>query len=283
MSIKDLLRPAREKDAERLEREIQNILGRGEDEGVIDHYSGQMIRNILQFRSTVVREVMIPRTEMVAIESDAGIEEILGLVEKHGYTRMPVYRGTVDNIIGILNVKDLLKLWSKDIREEDIVAGLGKPYYIPETKNVNLLLHELKTERHHMAIVIDEYGGTAGLVTLEDLIEEIVGEIKDAYGSEEKKIMELADGSFLVDGRTEIEEIEKFFQVDIPEGKFETLGGFILFLLRKIPAAGEKIDHGGLEMIIESADERSIKKVRVRIAAAGVRGSEPANVKGSHE
>ena len=132
-----------------------------------------MIQSILEFRDTVVREVMIPRTEIVAISSSATIEEILDLIIKYGHTRMPVYSGNVDNIVGILNVKDLLKFWSKPVRESDIISCLRSSYYIPETKNIHLLLHELKQKKYHMAIVIDEYGGTSGLVTLEDLIEEI--------------------------------------------------------------------------------------------------------------
>ncbi|HEX9158507.1 MAG TPA: transporter associated domain-containing protein, partial [Syntrophales bacterium] len=139
-----------------------------------------------------------------------------------------------------------------------------KPYFIPETKSIHLLLHELKGERQHMAIVIDEYGGTAGLVTLEDLIEEIVGEIRDEHDTDETGFMELPDGSVLVDSRVEIEKLEEHFGVAIPEGKYETLAGFILHLIRKIPLTGDVIRHDELEMIIASADERSIKKVKIR-------------------
>jgi len=264
MGIRDLWKAAGQKQANRTERDIQSVIAEGEKEGLIDPYSAQMIRSILEFRTTVVREIMVPRTEIVAVEDDASVEAILDIIGKHGYTRMPVFSQSMDHIIGVLNVKDLLALWSKAVSREDILACLRKPYYIPETKNVNILLHELKREKHHMAIVIDEYGGTSGLVTLEDLIEEIVGEISDEYDTEERNIVALADGALLVAGRTEIDEVARTLGVEFPEGKFETLGGLILHLMRKIPVAGENVLYGGLEMVIESADERNIRRVRIK-------------------
>jgi magnesium and cobalt transporter len=251
-------------DQARLEEEIQSIIDAGEEKGLIDQQSGEMIQSILEFRDTVVREVMIPRTEMIAIRSDATIEEILELTIKYGHTRMPVYADNVDNILGILNVKDLLKFWSKPMTETDILSTLRRPYYIPETKNTHHLLHELKEKKYHLAIVIDEYGGTSGLVTLEDLIEEIVGEIHDEHDAKKGSIVELNDGYTLIDGRVEIEIIEDYLGVEFQEGKFETLGGFILNLLKRIPVTGEVIHVDNLEIIIESADERSVKKVKLR-------------------
>ncbi|MFB3926177.1 MAG: hemolysin family protein [Syntrophales bacterium] len=256
--------PHRDRDKLRLEREIQSIINEGEENGLIDQNSGEMIQSILEFRETVVREVMVPRTEMVALPSDANMEEIIECLIKFGHTRMPVYSGNLDNIIGILNVKDLLKFWSRPVTEADIIASLRKPYFIPETKNIQQLLPEFKHKKSHMAIVIDEYGGTSGLVTLEDLLEEIVGEIRDEHDLEEKEIIELPDGYTLVEGRTKIEDIEEYFKIDIPQGKYETLGGFILHLIRRIPLAGEIVSYKNLVMTIESADERSIKKVRIK-------------------
>ena len=248
----------------RLEEEIQSIIDAGEEKGLIDAQSGAMIESILEFRETLAREVMIPRTDILAIGSDAPIEEIIELIIRHGHTRIPVYSGSIDNIIGILNVKDLLKFWPRPVRQEDILSILRKPYFIPETKNIHLLLHELKEKKLHMAIVIDEYGGTSGLVTLEDLIEEIVGEIRDEHDREEEKFVELPDGYTLVDSRVEIEAFEQHFGVEIPGGKYETLGGFILDAVKRIPMTGDVIQHDSLEMVIASADERSIKKVRIR-------------------
>ncbi|MGD0277079.1 MAG: hemolysin family protein [Syntrophales bacterium] len=252
------------KGSAQLEQEIQSIIDAGEEKGLIDSQSGEMIQSILEFRETLVREVMIPRTEMAAVPSDAGITEILDAIQQHGHTRMPVYRGNVDNIVGILNVKDLLKFWSKPIDEKDILACLRKPYFIPETKNTHELLHELKQKKYHMAIVIDEYGGTSGLVTLEDLVEEIVGEIHDEHDSRDGEFVELPDQYTLVDGRVEIEKIEDRFHITFPEGKYETLGGLILHTIQRIPVTGETLMIDGMEMIIDAADERSIRRVKIR-------------------
>ena len=247
-----------------LEEEIKSIINTGKEKGSIDQQSCEMIQSVLELREKVVREVVVPRTEIIAVSSDSGIEDILELVTNHGHTRMPVYDGSVDNIVGILNVKDLLRFWTKPSDTFDISSILRKAYYIPETKNIHLLLHELKEKKSHMAIVIDEYGGTSGLVTLEDLIEEIVGEIHDEHDAEGNAFTVLANGEVLVDSRVEIEEFEEYFGVKIPEGKFETLGGLIFHIIRKIPIPGEVICYDNFEMIIESADERRIKKIRVR-------------------
>jgi len=254
----------KERDASRLEDEIQAIIDAGEEEGLIDPQSGEMIQSILEFRDTVVREVMIPRTEIVAISAGAKIEEIMELICRHGHTRMPVYRENIDHIIGVVNVKDLLKFWSKPVTEKDFLSILRKPYYIPETKNISQLLHELKQKKYHMAIVIDEYGGTSGLVTLEDLLEEIVGEIHDEHDTEELGIVDQPDGYTMVDGRVEIEQLEEHFGVIFGEGKYETLGGLILNSIKRIPATGETVNVDDFEMIITAADERTIKKVRMR-------------------
>jgi magnesium and cobalt transporter len=247
-----------------LEEKIQSIIDVGEEDGLIDRQSGEMIQSILELRETLAREVMIPRTEIVAVSDTSTIEDILSLILKHGHTRMPFYNDNIDNIIGILNVKDLLRFWGKPFRKDDIASILRKTYYIPETKNIHLLLHELKEKKSHMAIVIDEYGGTSGLVTLEDLIEEIVGEIHDEHDIEENPFMKLPGEDVLVDSRVDIEEFEEYFGVEVPEGQFETLGGFILYLIKKIPVIGETFTYGDLRITIETADERTIKKVRIR-------------------
>ncbi|MCK9275047.1 MAG: hemolysin family protein [Syntrophales bacterium] len=252
-----------------LEEEIRSLIDIGGDEGLIDQQSGEMIQSILELGETVAREVMVPRTEIIAISISSAIDEILDLLMKHGHTRMPVYSDSIDNIIGVLNVKDLLRFWSKPIAGKDITSILRKAYFIPETKSIHFLLHELKEMKSHMAIVIDEYGGTSGLVTLEDLIEEIVGEIHDEHDIEEDDFIKFSNGDTLVDGRAEIEEFEKYFETEVPEGQFETVGGLIFYLIKKIPATGEVILFNDFEMIIESADERSIKKVRVRKKGEG--------------
>lgn len=265
MKISSLIKKIfKERDVSRLEAEIQSIIDAGEEEGLIDPQSGEMIQSILEFKDTVVREVMIPRTEIVAVSAGANIAEIVRIISSYGHTRMPVYRGDIDHIIGIVNVKDLLKFWSREITEKDFLSILRKPHYIPETKNISQLLHELKQKKYHLAIVIDEYGGTSGLVTLEDLIEEIVGEIHDEHDTQAPGIVVQPDGYTLVDGRVEIEQLEEHFGVSFDEGKFETLGGLILNSIKRIPDVGETITIDDLEMVIAAADERRIKQVRIR-------------------
>ncbi|MCX5852720.1 MAG: CBS domain-containing protein, partial [Deltaproteobacteria bacterium] len=198
-----------------LQEDIRSIIDAGEDEGLIDEQSGEMIQSIFELRDTVAREVMVPRTDIVALSSDATIADIITLVSEEGHTRMPCYEGSIDNIIGILNVKDLLRFWSKPAAEIDILSILRKAYYIPETKNIHQLLHELRDKKSHIAIVIDEYGGTSGLITLEDLIEEIVGEIHDEHDMDEDDFVELADGDVIVDSRVEIEDFAKYFNIEV--------------------------------------------------------------------
>jgi magnesium and cobalt transporter len=254
-----------ERDSERLEREIQTLLDAGEENGLIDPQSGEMIQSILEFRDTIVREVMIPRTAMVVLKADATIDEIIDLNLKHGHTRMPVYQDHLDQIIGILNVKDLLKYWSKTVTHEDILSEIRKPYFVPETMRTSVLLHDLKQKKIHMAIVIDEYGGTAGLVTLEDLIEEIVGEISDEDETAQSDIIKLSENVYLCDGRIEIETIERYFDVELPTGNYETLAGLVINEWGKMPRVGETIQIDFMEVTVQEADEKSIKKLKITL------------------
>lgn len=249
-----------------IEEKIEAMLMKAQRNGFVDASSREMIENILAFTHILVREIMIPRTQIVAVSTEATIEEIIQEVIESRHTRIPVYRGTIDNIIGILNVKDLLKFWSQQITKEDILSCLTKPYYIPETKNTHLLFSELKENKKHLAIVIDEYGGTSGLVTLEDLLEEIVGEIRDEHEASTSTdgISQLPDGSITVDARTEIEKIEEYLNISLERGRYETLGGLILNITKRIPLTGENLQIGGLDIVIENADERSIIKVKIK-------------------
>ncbi|MEJ2428691.1 MAG: hemolysin family protein [Deltaproteobacteria bacterium] len=246
-----------------LQREIKQLIDVGEEEGLLSEDEGEMIQSILSFRDTLAREIMVPRPEAVIISVDTPIEELHQLVIQEGHSRFPVYDGSVDNIIGILHVKDLLTFWGQ--KQLDLKDILRPPYYIPETKKISHLLKELRDKKSHMAIVIDEYGGTAGLVTIEDIIEEIVGEIRDEHDSEETLIVATDEGELLVDARLEIEKLVQHFHLEVPKGNFESVGGFIISLLGRVPQPNETITHAPLEMTIESADERKIRKVRVRM------------------
>jgi magnesium and cobalt transporter len=254
------------RDNKYIKNKIDAVLARAQKSGLVDPSSREIIENILEFTHILVREIMIPRTEIVAVSTEAAIDEIINEVIASRHTRIPVYRDTIDNIIGILNVKDVLKFWSKQITKEDILACLSTPYYIPETKNTHLLFYELKENKKHMAIVIDEYGGTAGLVTLEDLLEEIVGEIRDEHETNTATdgISLSPDGSLIVDGRMEIEKIEEHLNINLKKGRYETLSGLILNSTKRIPLSGEKFQIENMEITVENADERSIKRVKIK-------------------
>ena len=246
-----------------LQREIKQLIDVGEEEGLLSEDEGEMIQSILSFRDTLAREIMVPRTDAVFISADTPIEKLLQLVIQEGHSRFPVHSGSSDNIIGILHVKDLLTFWSEEHLDlKDIIRA---PYFIPETKKISHLLRELRDKKSHMAIVIDEYGGTAGLVTIEDIIEEIIGEIHDEHDNDEILMVATDEGDLVVDARLEIEKLVEHFNLEVPKGNFESVGGFIISLLGRVPQPQETITHAPLEMTIESADARKIRKVRVRV------------------
>ena len=246
-----------------LQREIKQLIGVGEEEGLLSEDEGEMIQSILSFRDTLAREIMVPRTDAVIISANTPIEKLLQLVIQEGHSRFPVHGGSIDNIVGVLHVKDLLTFWSE--KHLDLKDILRTPYFIPETKKISHLLRELRDKKSHMAIVIDEYGGTAGLVTIEDIIEEIIGEIHDEYDSDETLMVATEEGDLVVDARLEIEKLVEHFNLEVPKGNFESVGGFIISLLGRVPQPKETINHAPLEMTIESADARKIRKVRVRM------------------
>ncbi len=245
------------------EEEIQEIMAAGEEEGLINEEENAMIRSILQFRDTVVREVMVSRTDMACISSEATVSEILREIIACGHSRMPVYEETIDNIVGLVYAKDLLKYWGMETSTINLKNIMRTPYFVPETKNLEELLQEFKLKRVHIAIVIDEYGGTSGLVTIEDVLEQIVGDIQDEYDLEEEWIIQLPDGAHEVDGRFPIEELEEHLGIEIERDKFDTVSGLIYHLTGRIPSIGEEIDGGRFQLVILDADERKIKKVRI--------------------
>ncbi|SHE80539.1 magnesium and cobalt transporter [Desulfacinum infernum DSM 9756] len=245
-----------------LEKEIQQLIDEGEERGLISEDEGDMIQGIFSFRDTVAREIMVPRTDTLAAPLDTPIESIIRLIVESGHSRIPIYQDSIDNIVGILHAKDLLQYWGKDSIE--LRETLRPPYFIPESKKISDVLRDLRHRKSHMAIVIDEYGGTAGVLTLEDIIEEIIGDIMDEYDSEENWLMEQEDGSILVDARLDIEELEDYLDVEFPEGKFESIGGFVISRLGRVPGVNEKIQFQGLEMVVEAADSRKIERIRIR-------------------
>ena len=249
-------------DSGDIEKEIQQIIDEGEQRGLISEDEGEMIQGIFSFRDTIAREIMVPRTDTVYSEAQTSISEIIKIIIQSGHSRIPIYQDNIDNIIGTLHAKDLLPFWGTD----DIAINkiMRAPYFIPETKKISEVLKDLRDNKSHMAIVIDEYGGTAGILTLEDIIEEIIGEVMDEYDAEQKLIIEHDDGSITVNARLDSEKLEDFLNVEFAEGDFESVGGFIISLLGKVPEVNEKIVYENLEITIEAATTRKIDRVRIR-------------------
>lgn len=245
------------------EQEIHELMNAGEQEGLINEEENEMIRSIFEFHDTVVREIMVTRTDMACVSTDATVREVLNAIIACGHSRIPVYDGTIDNIVGLLYAKDLLRYWGLDNATIDLKKIMRPPYFIPETKNLEELLQEFKRKRVHIAIVIDEYGGTSGLVTFEDLLEQIVGDIQDEYDLEEELLVEEADGSVVVDGRLPIEELEEHFGITVERDKFDSVGGLAIHLTGRIPKSGDEIRSKHLLMTVLEADERKIKKLRI--------------------
>ncbi len=250
---------------EDLEREIQNILDVGEERGLISRQEGELIESIFEFKDTLVREVMVPRLEIVGVERHTPLPQIISLVRECGHSRLPVFAGDIDHIKGILLAKDLLVFWQTPEETWDLSQVLRPAYFIPESKKISDLLRDLVERKAQIAIVIDEYGGTAGLITLEDILEEIVGEIYDEYDRMEPRLIPQADASVLVDARLDVEELMDHFGLPRPEGKFESVGGLLIHLLGRVPQINDQVVVNDLELTVVAADERRAKQVRAQI------------------
>jgi len=248
---------------EDLEMEIQELLEEGEEQGLITRQEGQMINSIFEFRDTLIHEIMTPRTEMVCADVKMGIPEVLKLITREGFTRIPVYAESHDNIIGILNAKDLLVCVDAPEACPDIKKLTKPPYFVPETMRIVDLLRAFQAKKGHMAIVTDEFGGVRGLITLEDVLEEIVGEIDDEYDKEEPQWRALQDGSLMIYAKEDIEKVESYFNVELPDGPFESVGGFIIHQLGHLPKAGEIVELDNLLFKVVTATKRHIKTVKI--------------------
>ena len=239
-------------------------LEKGEEQGLIEGDEKRLLQSIVDFGDTLAREVMTPRPDIVAIRADATVAELRSLFREQEYSRFPVYKDNLDNILGVIRVKDLLQL-DDEMLERRPISPLIRPItFVPETKRVPELLKEFQRKQVQMAIVVDEYGGTAGLVTLEDLIEEIVGEIRDEDDVESEPVVEEGNGSYVFSAKVSFEELRDRLGVEIePEG-FETVGGYILARLGRVPAVGETFELDGLHVEVLEAERRRIHKVRFR-------------------
>jgi CBS domain containing-hemolysin-like protein len=234
----------------------------GVQEGLIEKDERRLLQSIVDFGDTIVREVMTPRPDIVAIRSDATIDELRGLFREQEYSRIPVYKESLDNILGFAFVKDLIQIQSGENRP---ITGFMRPvYFVPETKRVADLLKDFQRQQVQIAIVVDEYGGTAGLATLEDLLEEIVGEIRDEYDVETEPIVDEGNGRFVFAGKVDIDEVADRLGIRIEREGFETLGGYLLSHLGRVPAVGERFEFEGLSVEVLEAERRRIHRVRIK-------------------
>lgn len=245
------------------EKELQDAINSSEEEGILNESEGDMLQSIFDFGDTIVREVMVPRTDMVCCPSDATLSDFLELIVRSGHSRVPIFEGSMDQIVGLVYAKDLLRNWGANDETLMLTEVMRTPYFIPETKRIEDLLVYFRTRRVHMAIVVDEYGGTSGLITIEDLLEEIVGDIQDEYDLEVPSVQPQEDGTLLVDAKAKVEELEEYYDIEIPREKFDTVGGYLFHLLGNVPKTGEKITDNGLVLFVEESDERKVVKVRV--------------------
>ncbi len=246
------------------EEHLHLLLRAGEERGVIEQEEKEMIASIFEFGETLVREVMVPRIDIVAIEVSTPLSEAVQVILDAGHSRIPVYRENIDNIIGLLYAKDLLRCFAEGKTDVDISTLLRPAYFIPESKKVDDLLQELQQRKVHMAIVVDEYGGTAGLVTIEDLLEEIVGEIQDEYDAEEPFIEEISETEFIFNARVDLDEVNRRLHVELPSEGGDTLGGFIYSQLGRVPKKGDTISFDSVVLEVLSVNGHRIERVRVR-------------------
>lgn len=244
--------------------EIKVMMEMGNEEGVIEPEKTEMLTSIFEFSDTVVREIMTPRTDAVCMNVNSTIRDVIELITDKGHSRIPVYEEKVDNILGIVYAKDLLNVSMAD-RGESVRRFMRECVFIPESKNIEMLLQQMKRAKFHIAIVVDEYGGMAGLVTLEDIIEEIIGEIQDEYDQEESElILDLGEGRYLADAAIHIDTIGHYFGIEFPEtDDYDTLGGFTLSLFGKFPAKGEEVQYNCLNIRVKDIRKRRLLKLEI--------------------
>src|SRR5215831_15032478 len=255
--------PAKEEEAS--EEEIQAFIDAGQEEGILEQDEGEMIQSIVQFGDKVAREVMTPRTQIVAIDINSTVDKLLQLVIAKRHAQIPVYRDDLDNIEGIIHERDLLRVWQRTDKLENFRSLIKPAYFVPETKPLDDLLQEMRQKSNQMVIVIDEYGGVSGLITMEDLIEEIVGDIYDESDGDTPKIVEESGGTFVVSGTLELGVLEDKMGVPlVADTDCTTVAGAAIELFGRVPAAGEKIEHGGVEIQVLEADRRRVRRLRIK-------------------
>jgi putative hemolysin len=245
------------------EEELRLLVEVGEEEGVLEEDEREMIHNVFELADTTVREIMVPRIDMVTIEGSAGVEEAMDLIVQGGQSRIPVYAGSIDNIIGVLYAKDLLRMQRSHQQPGRVSELVRQAYFVPESKHLDDLLRELQQQHVHMAIVVDEYGSVSGLVTIEDLVEEIIGDIQDEYDREEQLFEQISEDEYLVNAKISLDELNEELDTKLTSENYDTLGGFVYGHLDKIPTVGDEVEAGGFTMTVTSTRGRRVTKVRL--------------------
>lgn len=261
ISLIDFRRPGTKED---LDHEIQELLEEGEEHGLISPLEEKMISSILEFRETYASEIMTPAAEVVSFDEASHLSELIEMVISSGFTRIPVYSDNPDKIVGAVHAKDLLSLCVRSQVEEAKLEDYLRPvYFIHESKPIGDLLREFQKRKIHMAMVTDEFGTMRGLITLEDILEEIVGEIDDEYDEEDQSIEVVDERTIQVDGWVDIEKIEEYFDLELPDGPFESVGGLVIHQLGRLAHLGDAVEVYGLRLEVVAASTRRISKVAV--------------------
>lgn len=245
------------------DEELKAVVDIGAEHGVLEEEEKELIHSIFEFGDKVAREVMVPRTDIVGVAADASVQQAAQRAIEHHVSRLPVYEGDLDDIVGIVHAKDLLPLL-QDAPETKVAAVMRQPHVVPETKRVSELLREMRSRKQWMAVVVDEHGGTAGLVTIEDLLEEIVGEIYDEYDVEHPAVERLEDGSLRLDARMTVREASELMGTELPTGDFDTLAGLLYDRLGSVPRVGDGFSHEGWRILVDALEGHRIMKVLVR-------------------
>ncbi len=245
------------------EEELKTMVNVSHEEGLLEIEEREIINNVFEFGDMQAKEAMVQRLDMVAIDIEDSYDEIIELFKTEKLSRMPVYEETIDDIIGILNIKDIIFLSDEDIENFDIKKYLREPFFTYEFKKITQLLEEMKKDKSQMAIVVDEYGGTAGLITIEDLVEVIVGDIEDEYDEEDDEIQVISSTEFLVEGSTKISDVNEILDIELESEEFDSIGGYIIGYIKHIPEEGEDIEVDSIRFHIESVDKNRIKKIRI--------------------
>ncbi len=259
------------------EEELRTYVDAGEEEGVLREDEKEMIYSIFDLGDTVAREVMVPRIDMIAVEAKTPIMAALDVILEAGHSRVPVYVDNIDNIVGILYAKDLLSHWREEGPAKYVCDLARDVYFVPETKPVSELLRELQSRKVHIAIVVDEYGGTAGLVTIEDVLEEIVGDIQDEYDPEEFWMQQVSEEEYIFSARMDLDDINDLMSAELPTDEADTLGGLVYNLLGRVPEVGDSVVAAGLRLTVLDVEGRRIGRVRTQRIKEKTRGGEQQN------